>query len=310
MEVIRNLQDFPELAHAVVTSGTFDGVHQGHQKIINRLVQLASQSGGQSVVITYWPHPRQVLNPGDASLKLLSTIEERIFQLSTYPIDYLLIIPFTSDFANLTSEEYIQQVLVQTIKSKVLVIGYDHRFGKNREGSFDYLSKNAHRYGFQVEEIPEHDIEHVAVSSTKIRAALGSGKIATANKYLGRPYSLTGQVVHGKKLGRTIGYPTANILVPEAYKLIPAQGIYAVQVQVNNNLYCGMLSIGTNPTVGGTTETVEVNIFDFNEEIYDQFITIHFIQYLRPEEKYNSLEALKAQLLIDKQNSLLALSNH
>jgi riboflavin kinase / FMN adenylyltransferase len=309
MKVIRDLASFPELSQAVVTSGTFDGVHLGHQKIIQRLLEITRATKGQSVVVTYWPHPRMVLQADNqSSLQLLSTIEERIEQLANFPLDYLLIIPFTKKFASLTSEEYVNQILISTIRTKIFVIGYDHRFGKGREGSFHYLQQHAPAFGFQVEEIPARDIDHVAVSSTKIRKALESGNIATANSYLGRPYSLTGQVVRGRQLGRTIGYPTANIQVNDAHKLIPSQGIYAVQVKVLNQVYGGMLSIGTNPTVGGTEQTIEVNIFNFNQDIYDQFITLSFIAYLREERNLPSLTALQQQLQLDQEQALALLN--
>ncbi|WP_181305424.1 bifunctional riboflavin kinase/FAD synthetase [Rufibacter sp. XAAS-G3-1] len=307
MIVIRELSLFPSLSHAVVTSGTFDGVHVGHQKILSRLIETARQCDGQSVVITYWPHPRTVLNPQDNSLRLLSTIEERIAALRAFGVDYLLLLPFTKEFAQLSSEEYIQQILIQTIQTKKLVIGYDHRFGKNREGSFDYLQQNAQRYGFAVEEIPRQDIDAVGVSSSKIRTALERGDVSTAARYLGRPYSLTGTVVQGKQLGRTIGYPTANVEPQEKLKLVPAQGIYAVAVQTPQGHFKGMLSIGTNPTVQGTHQTIEVNIFDFEADLYGQEITLFFVAYLRPEENFDGLDALTQQLHQDKLAALQVL---
>jgi riboflavin kinase / FMN adenylyltransferase len=311
MKVIRDLAYFPVLPNAVVTSGTFDGVHLGHQKIIERLLEITKASSGQSVVVTYWPHPRLVLQAHDqSSLQLLSTIEERIEQLSVYPIDYLLVIPFTKEFANLTAEQYIQNILLDTIRTKIFVIGYDHHFGKNREGSFAYLQQHAPALGFQVEEIPARDIDHIAVSSTKIRKALESGNISTANTYLGRPYSLTGKVVRGRQLGRTIGYPTANIQVTDVHKLIPGQGIYAVRVKVNNVVYSGMLSIGTNPTVGGTEQTIEVYIFDFDQDIYDQLITLYFIAYIREERNLPSLDALQEQLHQDQESAQSLLNQY
>ncbi|PIQ20345.1 MAG: riboflavin biosynthesis protein RibF [Cytophagales bacterium CG18_big_fil_WC_8_21_14_2_50_42_9] len=307
MQVIRDIREFPQLSQAVVTSGTFDGVHVGHQKIIQRLINRTRETKGQSVVITYWPHPRIVLNPGEPPVQLLSTIEERIAHLNQFPIDYLLIIPFTREFASLNSQQYIQQILLDAINTKELVIGYDHRFGKNREGSFAYLQQHAPTLGFTVEEIPAEDIDHVTVSSTKIRHALEKGDIRTANAYLGHAYSLTGKVVPGKKLGRTIGYPTANIEVPENYKLIPGQGIYAVRVQVNDKTLGGMLSIGTNPTVGGTQQTIEVHIFDFDGDIYEQNITLYFVGYIRPEEHFGSLGELKEKLATDQTAALVLL---
>jgi riboflavin kinase / FMN adenylyltransferase len=309
MIVIRDIRDFPVLSRAVVTSGTFDGVHVGHQKIIQRLLEITWSTQGQSVVVTYWPHPRLVLDAtNQMPLGLLSTIEERIEQLSTFPIDYLLIIPFTREFSELSSEKYIQEILIKTIQTKILVIGYDHHFGKNREGDFAYLQQYAPAWGFRVEEIPAQDIDHIAVSSSRIRKALETGNISTANAYLGRPYCLTGTVVPGKQLGRTIGYPTANISVTDAHKLIPAQGIYAVEVLFNGQVYGGMLSIGTNPTVGGTTQTIEVNIFDFYGDIYHQSLTIRFIAYIREEEKFSGLEQLQLKLQHDKETALALLN--
>lgn len=310
MKVIRDIGDFPVLSQAVVTSGTFDGVHVGHQKIIQRLLEITRATNGQSVVVTYWPHPRLVLDATNQTpLGLLSTIEERIEQLGTYPIDYLLIIPFTREFSELSSEGYIQQILLQTIRTKIMVIGYDHHFGKNREGDFAYLQKQAPALGFRVEEIPAQDIDHIAVSSTRIRKALETGNISTANAYLGRPYSLTGKVVPGRQLGRTIGYPTANISVNDPHKLIPGKGIYAVRVKVNDQLFGGMLSIGTNPTVGGTAQTIEVNIFDFEEDIYGQSLTLYFIAYIRAEEKFNGLEQLQLKLQHDQATALALLNS-
>lgn len=308
MQVIRSLSNFPELNRAVVTSGTFDGVHIGHQKILLRLIQIARELNGQSVVITYWPHPRLVLQPEIDNLHLLSTIEERIEQLAVFGIDYLLIIPFTREFANLDSEQFISEILVKTIRTKKLVIGYDHRFGKNRTGSFDYLRQYAPELGFEVEEIPRQDVDHVAVSSTKIRHALEAGEIKTATAYLGRFYSLPGTVVRGRQLGTTIGYPTANLDVTDRHKLIPAQGIYAVQVKIAEKLFGGMLSIGTNPTVGGTHQTIEVHIFDFVGDLYGQEIILLFVDRIRDEEHFSSMPALIAQLHQDKQSALTLLS--
>lgn len=301
MKVIRDILEFPRLPYAVVTSGTFDGVHIGHQKIIERLIQRARQAQGQSVVVTYWPHPRLVLQKDQDSLRLLATIEERIEQLGQYPIDYLLIIPFTREFAALDPAQYVRKILVDTLQTKVFIIGYDHRFGKGREGNLAYLQAHTQVFGFTVEEIPAQDIDQIAVSSTRIRRALEQGDIATANTFLGHPYAVRGKVIHGKKLGRTIGYPTANLEISDPHKLVPAQGIYAVRVQVGETQYGGMLSIGTNPTVGGSGQTIEVYIFDFEQDIYDQVITLYFIYYIRPEEKFAGLPELKAKLQQDQE---------
>ncbi|PSR53757.1 riboflavin biosynthesis protein RibF [Adhaeribacter arboris] len=308
MQVIRSLSEFPALSQAVVTSGTFDGVHKGHQKILQRLIQITQQTNGQSVVITYWPHPRLVLHPETQNLHLLSTIEERIEQLAAFGMDYLLIIPFTREFANLDSEQFITQILVNTIHTKKLVIGYDHRFGRNRMGSFEYLRQHAPELGFEVEEIPRQDIDHVAVSSTKIRTALEQGEIQIANAYLGRYYSLRGTVVKGKQLGRTLGYPTANLDVSDQHKLIPKQGIYTVQVKIQEQVLGGMLSIGTNPTVGGIHQTIEVNIFNFEADLYGQEITLLFVDRIRDEENFGSVEELVLQLHRDKEFALQILN--
>ncbi|MFD2247699.1 bifunctional riboflavin kinase/FAD synthetase [Pontibacter ruber] len=301
MEVIRDIAQFPKLSHAVVTSGTFDGVHVGHQKILRRVIERAKQQNGQSVVITFWPHPRLVLFPEDNELKLLSTIEERIEQLSSFGIDYLLIIPFTKEFSRMSSRSFITDILVKAINTKVLVIGYDHRFGKNREGSFEHLKARSQQYGFEVEEIPRQDVDDVGVSSTKIRKALESGDLETATRYLGRNYTLTSVVEEGNKLGRTIGYPTANLKLPESHKLIPAHGVYAVWVKIGSERFVGMMNIGVRPTVDGTKLTLEVHILNFNRDIYGQSITVEFVEQLREEQKFDGLEALKVQLALDKE---------
>jgi len=308
MEVIRDITHFPRLSHAVVTSGTFDGAHIGHQKILKRVLERAQQENGQSVVITYWPHPRLVLFPEDNNLKLLSTIEERIEQLRSFGIDYLLIIPFTKEFSRTSSRSFITDILVKAINTKVLVIGYDHRFGKNREGSFEHLKAHAGKYGFEIEEIPRQDVDEIGVSSTKIRKALEKGNIKAANKYLGRRYSLTSKVVEGNKLGRTIGYPTANLAIPASHKLIPANGVYAVWVLVDQERFPGMMNIGVRPTVDGTRLTLEVNILNFNRDIYGYTLTVEFVAQLRPEQKFNGLDALKEQLAKDKTATLKVLS--
>src|SRR5687767_11936743 len=259
MKIYHGLDDFNKLDCAVVTSGTFDGVHVGHQKILTRLHEIADRSRGETVVITYWPHPRLVLHPEDESLKLLNTFEEKADLLKHQGIQHLIRIPFTREFSHLTSEQFIQQILVKTIGTRKLVIGYDHHFGKNREGSFEQLKLNAPRYGFEVEEIPRQDIDHVGVSSTKIREALEEGDIETATHFLGKPYSLTGRVVAGDKLGRLMGYPTANIEIDTKYKLIPMDGIYAVTVVHAHATYGGMLYVGNRPTINGTKQNIEVN---------------------------------------------------
>ena len=300
MKVYYGIQEFQRLENAVVTSGTFDGVHLGHQKILKRLAEVAQQTGGESVVITFYPHPRTVVSADNQEVKLLSTLDEKIELLTQNGVQHLLVIPFTREFSELTSEEFIQKVIINTIGTKTLVIGYDHRFGKNREGGFDYLVQNASRYGFGVEEISRQDIDHVAVSSSKIRKAIQDGDMTQAQHFLGRNYDLNGLVVKGKQIGRTIGFPTANIQVREQTKLVPQDGVYAVWVYYNTEKLRGMLNIGNRPTVDGTYKTIEVNILDFNKEIYGENLKVEFVQKVRPEQKFNGLDALKAQIAQDK----------
>lgn len=303
MKIYHGIEDFKRLEYAVVTSGTFDGVHVGHQKILSRLKEIARKNNGETVVITFWPHPRLVLYPEQTDLKLLNTFEEKAELLRRQGIDHLVRIPFTKEFSNLTSEQFIKMVLVEAIGTKKLVIGYDHRFGKNREGSFEHLKENASVYGFEVEEIPRQDIDHVAVSSTKIRNALLAGDVKTSGELLGRPYSVTGRVIKGEKIGRIIGFPTANIEVDFRHKLIPADGSYAVKILQGGKEYSGMMNIGYRPTVSGKTKTIEVHIFDFNQEIYGEALTVMFIERIRDERKFNDIEALKEQLQKDKEKA-------
>ncbi|WP_026995883.1 bifunctional riboflavin kinase/FAD synthetase [Flectobacillus major] len=300
MKVYHGIQEFVKLENAVVTSGTFDGVHLGHQKILQRLTEVAALTGGETVVITFYPHPRSVIAQDPQEVKLLSTLEEKIELLTQNGIQHLLVIPFTREFSELTSEDFIQQVLLNTIGTKTLVIGYDHRFGRHREGSFEYLKANSQRYGFAVEEISRQDIDHVAVSSSKIRKALQEGDMLPAAHFLGRNYDISGLIVKGKQLGRTIGFPTANIQVREQTKLIPQDGVYAVKVQYKDQYLNGMLNIGNRPTVDGTYKTIEVNIFDFDKDIYGENLKVEFIQRVRAEKKFSGLDELKAQIASDK----------
>lgn len=304
MKIYHSVDDFTKLNNAVVTSGTFDGVHIGHQTILGRLKQIAEKYHGETVVITFWPHPRLVLYPEENTLQVLNTFEEKAALLKEQGIQHLLRIPFTKEFSQISSQEFIDNILVQQIGTKKLVIGYDHRFGKNREGSFEQLKLNGPQYGFDVEEISRQDVDHVGVSSTKIRKALNEGDIQTATHFLGRPYSLSGRVIKGEKLGRVLGFPTANVDVDSHYKLIPAEGIYAVTVQHAQANYGGMLYIGNRPTVGGTKRSIEVNIFDFNRDIYGETITIKLLAPLRKDARFDDLEALKQQLIADKASAL------
>lgn len=303
MIIYTGLDDIQPLPNAVVTSGTFDGVHRGHQTILSRLTEVASASGGESVLITYWPHPRTVVSNDSQNLKLLTTLDEKIELLDQAGVDHLVVIPFTRSFSELTSEEYIRQILIDKIGTKKLVIGYDHRFGRDREGGFDYIQAHQSEYGFSVEEIPRQDVEAVGVSSSKIRAALNEGNVHTANRFLGRLYSLTGTVVKGRQLGRTIGFPTANLQVDDPAKLIPANGVYAVDVDYAGQTLGGMLNIGFRPTVAGTNQTIETYIFDFGKDIYGEHITLKFREFLRPEQKFDGLPALVAQLKRDEESA-------
>lgn len=308
MKVHYNIDEIPVIKNAIVSQGTFDGVHLAHKKIIESLKQIASIKNGETVIITFEPHPRIVLLPLDHVLQLLSTLNEKINLLEKAGVDHLIILPFTKEFSRLSSEQFIRNILVNKIKTNTLVIGYDHRFGKNREGSFEHLNTSSSLYGFEVEEIPEQDIDDIAVSSTKIRQALLNNDIQTAQKYLGNNYSLEGKVIKGKQLGRTIGYPTANIEIENSYKLIPQDGVYAVWVWYNKARFGGMLNVGNNPTINDKGRSIEVNIFNFDKEIYTENLKIEFVTKLRNEEKFDGLEALKNQLHLDKQNALAILN--
>lgn len=306
MQIYYSIDDFNPVKNAVVTSGTFDGVHVGHKKILTRLTESARKSDGQTVVITFWPHPRLVLYPDDTQLRLLNTFEEKAELLKKQGVHHLLRIPFTKEFSQLSSEEFITRILVEKIGTKKLVIGYDHHFGKNREGSFEQLKLNSMKYGFEVEEIPRQDVDHVTVSSTTIRKALESADLETANHLLGQPYTVSGRVVRGDQLGRQLGYPTANIEIDSIHKLVPADGIYAVYVRHGDVRYKGAQYIGNRPTVDGTKKVIEVNIFNFAKEIYGESLTVEFHKFIRGDQKFDSLEQLKVQITIDKEKTLAA----
>lgn len=304
MKIYHHLSEFNKLNNAVVTIGTFDGVHFGHQKIVKRLCELAKNTDGESVILTFFPHPRLILDPENQDLKMINTISEKAEILANLGVDHLIIIPFTRDFSNLSAKEYIQKVLVETLGTKYIIVGYDHRFGKDRKGGMPELEKYAEVFDYQIEVIKEQDINDVAVSSTKVRQALLNGNVALAAEYLGYHFSVEGRVVKGDKIGRTIGYPTANIFIEETYKLIPSDGIYAVTVQMGEELYKGMAYIGQRPTINGMTRNIEVNIFDFNKEIYGQTIKMSFLEFLRPDVKFTGLDTLKEQLKKDKEDTL------
>lgn len=304
MRIIEDLSDFPADIRTVVTSGTFDGVHLGHEKILKQVVDKAAEAGHQSVVLTYWPHPRFVLQPDDDSLKLLSTFEEKARLLENCGIDYLVRIPFTKEFSQMEPDQFVKKVLVEHLNISCMVIGYDHHFGKDRKGNFEYLKDKCTEFGFEVEEISRHDIDDVGVSSTKIRNALQSGDVRMASSLLGTSYSLKGLVVHGDKKGTGLGFPTANLWVPERYKLIPAMGSYATEILWNNETYASMTNIGHRPTVDGTKLRIETNIFNFEHRLYGEELTVYFIERLRNERKFRDVNELKDQLEIDRKRTL------
>lgn len=303
MKIYEDLNDFPQIKNAVVTLGTFDGVHLGHQKILNRIRAIADETLGETVLVTFWPHPRLVLYPEEHNIRLLSTFEEKTHMLQRLGVDHLVTLPFTKDFSQLRSEDFVQEILVDKINTKILVIGYDHRFGKNREGGLDHLLAHKHTYGFEVEEIPRKDIDHIGISSTKIRKALENGMVDIAHDFLGRDYELSGVIGKGQQLGRSLGFPTANLQVLQDYKLIPGDGAYAVSVKSEGNLYQGMLNIGNRPTVKGLTKTVEVNIFDFSRDLYGKRLTVYFKAFIRSEIKFGNLLELKTQLQKDREKA-------
>ena len=322
MKIYHNLSEFTKLENAIVTIGTFDGVHYGHQKIIKQLVAKARADKGESVILTFFPHPRMIIDPENQDLKMINTINEKAEILKELGVDHLIITPFTRDFSNQLPEDYIKNTLVNSIGTKHIIIGYDHRFGKDRSGNLADLKSAGLHFGFTVEEIMEQDIHDVAVSSTKIRQSILAGDVGLAQDYLGYPFSIFGRVIKGDKIGRTIGFPTANIFVEETYKLIPGDGIYAVTVDmvcgsdldentgdksfagIAVKTYQGMAYIGQRPTINGMTRNIEVNIFDFNQEIYGQDIKMNFLTFLRHDVKFTGLEALTIQLQKDKETTL------
>lgn len=297
-----NFTNYNNSNATIVTIGTFDGVHIGHQKIIKRLVDIAHKKHLNSVVLTFFPHPRMVLQNNN-DIKLLNTIEERETILSDLGLDYLVVKTFTKEFANLSAEEFVKNILVDKLNAKHIIIGYDHRFGKGRSANIDDLKSFGKQYDFEVEEISVQDIEDVSVSSTKIRNALNDGEVITANTYLGYDFYITGKVAKGKGLGRKIGFPTANIEIAEDYKLIPKNGVYVIKTSIENKLVYGMMNIGMNPTVNGTKKTIEAHFFNFNNDIYNQTLKIEFVARLRDEQKFESVELLKKQLKLDEKNA-------
>lgn len=322
MLVHRDITNLPSFKNAAITIGTFDGVHTGHLQIIHQLKKEAEQNNGESVIITFDPHPRMVLNAqkGQPPIKLLNTLSEKIELLNKQGIDHLVIVPFTMEFSNQSAEEYIRDFLVSKFHPKTIIIGYDHHYGKNRTGDYKLLEEYQQELGYKVKEIPVHILHHITISSTKIRHALNESDISTANECLGYDYFFEGRVIDGNKLGRTLGYPTANIYVSDENKLIPENGIYAVLASIGKDEnegsrfqaisdHKGMMSIGTRPTIGGNNVVIEVNIFDFEEDIYNRIIRVYVKQFLRKEEKFNSLEELKEAIANDKIYAMRLLSN-
>ncbi|TCI92265.1 bifunctional riboflavin kinase/FAD synthetase [Tenacibaculum sp. M341] len=309
METVHSIFDFTPTQKTYVTIGTFDGVHIGHQKIIKDLIAQAKADKKKSVLLTFFPHPRMVLQK-EASIKLINTIEEKKLLLEELGLDYLIIHPFSKEFSRLTALDFVRDILVNQLNTSKLIIGYDHHFGKNREGNIEQLTEYSYLYDFSVEEIPAQDIDSVSVSSTKIRRALLNGELKTANKYLGYSYSLEGKVVKGEQLGSKIEFPTANISISESYKLIPKSGVYIVKSTIKNVTVYGMMNIGNRPTVDGTEQTIEVHFFDFSNDLYDTNLKIELLYFIREEQKFDSVAALKNQLIQDKKTSLNYIQNN
>lgn len=320
MKVYYNIDQLPLFHHAVITIGTFDGVHIGHRQIIDKLRQQAKAINGQTVIITFDPHPRKVISSALPGIRLINTLEEKIELLDQLGIDHLVVVPFTTVFANQQAEDYVQHFLVNKFHPHTLIIGYDHRFGKDRKGDYLLLEKLAPVFNYQLTEIPKHVLDEISISSTKIREALLNGKIEIANTLLGYEFFFSGTVIDGDKLGHQLGYPTANLKVMDEEKIVPGNGIYAVYAELVENVagyqlrvagyrQClkGMMSIGLRPTVGGKKRVIEVNLFDFNKEIYNQTLRVYVKKYLRQEVKFDSLDELVRQIDKDKIDSLKAL---
>ena len=301
MEVIHNIKNYRPKKPAILTIGTFDGVHIGHKKIIHNLVSKAKKEDLCALVLTFFPHPRMVLQK-DTQLKMIDTLEEKRKLLETLGVEFLIVQPFTLEFSRLTAIEYTRDILVNGLGISKLIIGYDHRFGRNREATVKDLIQFGLDYNFTVEEIPVQDIESIAVSSTKIRNAIISGDIKKANRYLGRPFLLSGTVVKGDKIGRKMGYPTANIHIKEEYKLKPQNGVYLVQCHWDNQKYFGMMNVGKRPTVSGKETQIETYFFDFDGDLYGKKLNINLLEKIRDEQKYDSLESLGNQLSIDQKS--------
>jgi len=304
---VQSISNYDKEHPTAITIGTFDGVHIGHRKILERLINNAQVLELKSTVLTFFPHPRMVLQK-DVSIQLLNTIDEKIKILEEIGIDYLIVHPFTKKFSRLSATQFVRDILVNELKTKKIIIGYDHRFGRNRNANIKDLMAFGNTLEFEVEEISAQEIDDVSVSSTKIRRALEEGDIQTANLYLGYKYMLTGTVVRGKGLGRRLSFPTANLSIPEEYKLIPKNGVYVVSSVMDNETIFGMMNIGFNPTVEGKSKSIEINFFDFDQDLYGKKIQIDIIDRIRDEQKFDSVDALKVQLKKDRETSLSILS--
>lgn len=303
MKIYKDLSEYNSSQKSFVTIGSFDGVHIGHQKVIKKLIKSAKKKNATSILLTFFPHPRMILQK-DVDIKLINTIDERIQLLEKLGLEAIIIQPFTENFSEHTAADFIKNILINKLNISKLFIGYDHHFGKNREGNFKQLEKYGDLYDFKVEEISQQDINDIAVSSTKIRKAIEKGEIEKANNYLGYPFILTGKVVKGKNLGEKIGFPTANLNIQETYKLIPKTGAYVVKSTIENKPVFGMMNIGYRPTVSGDNQTIEIHFFNFNEDLYGKIVQVEVLHFLRNEQKFESVEALQLQLIKDREKSL------
>ena len=308
MNTYSSISEFSTTKKTVVTIGTFDGVHMGHRKILDKVIAEAEVRNEESVVLTFYPHPRFILNE-NSDLKLLNTIEEKTELLSKTGLDALIIHPFSKEFANLSAEEFVKTILVDQLHVSKIIIGYDHKFGKNRTADIHDLIQFGAKYNFEVEQITAQELDEIAVSSTKIRTALGEGNITLANNYLGYPYSLSGKVIHGNQIGRTIGFPTANIQMADTFKLIPKKGVYVVRCLIKDQLVKGVMNIGNRPTVDGTSLSIEVHLLDFDATLYGFEISVYLFDFIRDEKKFENLEALTSQIEDDKKKTIQFLKN-
>ncbi len=306
MKVHYNIENLPAFKKAIITIGTFDGVHKGHQQVIEAMKKESKKNNGETVIITFHPHPRKIVEQ-NSSLQLINTLEEKITLLHNQEIEHLVVVPFNELFATQTAEEYIENFLIAKFHPEIIIIGYDHHFGKDRKGNFQLLKKQSAKFNYRLIEIPEHVLKEIAISSTKIRNAIKNSEIEIANNLLGYSFFFEGVVLHGDQIGRKLGFPTANLAYTDVDKIQLGEGVYAIQIIVNNKIKNGMLSVGKRPTLDDTIERIEVNIFDFDGDIYGKKLKVIVKKYIRSQVKFNSLEDLRDQMLIDKQDALQAL---